>query len=56
MPENEGSVSVCVTTNIGSDQPLNVIVATAPKTATGKPWQSQGTLALTIHLHSWCGL
>ena len=46
VPENEGTISVCLTTNIGSDQPLSVIVGTAPKTATGKPWHCKG-LAIT---------
>jgi hypothetical protein len=31
--ENEDSVTVCLTTSIGSDQPINVIVSTSPKTA-----------------------
>ena len=54
VPENEGTVSVCLTTSIGSDQPLNVIVATAPKTATGKPWHLQETCHhQIIHSHSW---
>lgn len=54
VPENEGTVSVCLTTSIGSDQPLNVIVATAPKTATGKPWRLQETCHhKIIHSHSW---
>ena len=34
--ENEDSVTVCLTTSIGSNQPINVIVSTSPKTATGQ--------------------
>lgn len=33
--ENNGTVTVCLTTNIGSSQTVSVIISTAPKTATG---------------------
>lgn len=35
MLENQDTVSLCLTTSIGSDQLLSVIVSTAPKNATG---------------------
>lgn len=34
--ENNGTVTVCLTTNIGSNQSVSVIISTAPKTATGQ--------------------
>ena len=36
VQENKGSAMVCLTTSIGSERLLNVIVATAPKTASGQ--------------------
>lgn len=38
IPENGGSAAVCLTTSMGSDQPLTVSVSTAPKdiSATGE--------------------
>ena len=36
VSENEDTVSVCLTTSIGSSQPVSVIISTATKTATGQ--------------------
>ena len=36
VPENEGNVTICLQTDIGSAQEINIIVITAPKTATGQ--------------------
>ena len=35
IPENGGSVTVCLTTNGANDEPLPVLVSAAPATATG---------------------
>ena len=33
MPEDGGSVEVCLITNVGSNEPVSVIISTVPKTA-----------------------
>lgn len=35
VPENVGTVTLCLTTNIGSNQSVSVVISTDPKTATG---------------------
>ena len=34
VPEDGGSVQVCLRTNVGSDGPLTLTISTAPKSAT----------------------
>ena len=36
IPEDGESVEVCLTTNVGSNEPLTLIVLTDPRTATGE--------------------
>lgn len=36
IPEDGGSVEVCLITNVGSDEPVTLLISTAPKTATRK--------------------
>ena len=34
IPENGGSVPVCLTTDVGSSEPVNLFISTTPKSAT----------------------
>ena len=34
--EDGGNVEVCLRTNVGSNEPITLVVSTSPKTATGQ--------------------
>ena len=34
VPEDGGNVEICLRTNVGSNQPVSVVITTAPKSAT----------------------